>query len=48
VKRRTFIAGLGSAAVWPLVAGAQQATQKPLRRHRLLATSVEFYHVLSS
>jgi ABC-type uncharacterized transport system substrate-binding protein len=24
VKRRSFIAGLGSAAVWPVVAGAQQ------------------------
>jgi putative ABC transport system substrate-binding protein len=26
MKRRTFIAGLGSAATWPLVARAQQAT----------------------
>jgi hypothetical protein len=25
MKRRTFIAGLGSAATWPLVARAQQA-----------------------
>src|SRR5262245_60109198 len=25
MRRRAFIAGLGSAAVWPLVAGAQQA-----------------------
>ena len=25
MKRRTFIAGLGSTAAWPLMAGAQQA-----------------------
>jgi ABC-type uncharacterized transport system substrate-binding protein len=28
VKRRTFIAGLGTAAVWPLVARAQQPSRK--------------------
>ena len=27
MKRRTFIAGLGSAAAWPLAVWAQQATK---------------------
>jgi hypothetical protein len=37
IKRRQFIAGLGSAAAWPVLAGAQQGDQvrrggRPLRR----------------
>jgi putative ABC transport system substrate-binding protein len=28
IKRRTFIAGLGSVAAWPVVAGAQQARMR--------------------
>jgi hypothetical protein len=29
MKRREFIAGLGSAAVWPFAAGAQQGAPVP-------------------
>jgi hypothetical protein len=30
MKRRTFIAGLGSAVAWPLVVPARSGTQKEL------------------
>jgi putative ABC transport system substrate-binding protein len=36
IKRREFIAGLGSAAAWPLVAHAQQPSQ--MRRIGVLST----------
>jgi putative ABC transport system substrate-binding protein len=36
MKRRVFIAGLGGAAAWPLVAGAQ-----PIERMRRIAVLVD-------
>jgi putative ABC transport system substrate-binding protein len=41
MKRREFIAGLGSAAVWPLVAWAQQRTAKVWRIGFLTTASAE-------
>jgi hypothetical protein len=37
MKRRKFIAGLGSAAVWPLVTRAQQGADEPPIAHGILA-----------
>jgi ribonuclease BN (tRNA processing enzyme) len=39
MKRRTFIAGIGTAAVWPMVARAQQPGKRPRTRAILLGTS---------
>src|SRR5262249_54282433 len=44
-NRRAFIAGLGSAAVWPLVARAQQQTDKVWRVGYLTPSSANNFSV---
>ena len=42
IKRRGFIAGLGSAAAWPPIASAQQQPARIPRLGYLLTGSLEF------
>src|SRR5215472_5454291 len=45
MKRRTFIAGLGAAAAWPVVTHAQQQTDKIWRVGYLTASSATHFSV---